>query len=269
MASRRWLRPRRWGPPLWQISPVPQKRYLDRLGLGVEDLFYHILATLHDPEYLSANSGALRVTWPRIPLPAWPHGDSDSAAALVLESAARGRTLAALLDPDSMVPGVTKAPILPELATIAVPATVSGRNMTQGDGMVTEGWGHFGQGSAVMPGQGRVNRRGFSVQEHAVMGAACTSSLGDATLDIHLNGNALWCNVPAAVWDYTLGGYQVLKKWLSYRENKILGRALTPGEIWYFTETARRIAAILLANHLDSDNWNSRVTTTETLGSSL
>ena len=24
--------------------------------------------------------------------------------------------------------------------------------------------------------------------------------------------------VPAAVWEYTIGGYQVLKKWLSYRE---------------------------------------------------
>ena len=81
------------------------------------------------------------------------------------------------------------------------------------------------------------------------MGAACTRALGDATLDIYLNANALWRNVPAAVWNYTLGGYQVLKKWLSYRENKILGRALTSDEVWYFTETARRIAAILLANY--------------------
>ena len=64
-------------------------RYLDQLGLGVEDLFHHILATLHDPDYLSTNSGALRVTWPRIPLPAWPDGESDSAASLILKSAAR------------------------------------------------------------------------------------------------------------------------------------------------------------------------------------
>ena len=224
-------------------------RYLDQIGLGVEDLFYHILATLHAPEYLSANSGALRVTWPRIPLPAWPDGESDAAATLILESATRGRALAALLDPDSMVPGVTEAPIRPELAPIAVPATVTDRNMTQGDRMVTEGWGHFGQGSTVMPGQGHVDSRGFSVEENAAMGAACTRALGDATLDIYLNANALWRNVPAAVWNYTLGGYQVLKKWLSYRENKILGRALTSDEVWYFTETARRIAAILLANY--------------------
>ena len=48
--------------------------------------------------------------------------------------------------------------------------------------------------------------------------------LGDTTFDIYLNCRAHWCNVPAAVWNYKLGGYQVLKKWLSYRESKVLGR---------------------------------------------
>ena len=42
-----------------------------------------------------------------------------------------------------------------------------------------------------------------------------------------------------------LGGYQVLKKWLSYRESKVLGRSLLPEEVQHFTDTARRIAAIL------------------------
>ena len=42
--------------------------YLDRLGLGVEDLFHHALAVLHDPAYREANAGALRMEWPRIPL---------------------------------------------------------------------------------------------------------------------------------------------------------------------------------------------------------
>ena len=55
-----------------------------------------------------------------------------------------------------------------------------------------------------------------------------------------------WRNVPAAVWGYKLGGYQVLKKWLSYRESKVLGRSLRPEEVRHFMDTARRIAAILL-----------------------
>ena len=56
---------------------------------------------------------------------------------------------------------------------------------------------------------------------------------------------AYWRNVPAAVWNYQLGGYQVLKKWLSYREQGVLGRALSAAEVQHFTDTARRIAALL------------------------
>ena len=56
---------------------------------------------------------------------------------------------------------------------------------------------------------------------------------------------------PPAVWNYKLGGYQVLKKWLSYRESKVLGRKLLPEEVHHFTDTARRIAAILLLARVD------------------
>ena len=62
----------------------------------------------------------------------------------------------------------------------------------------------------------------------------------------HLNDRAYWRNVPNAVWSYKLGGYQVLKKWLSYREHDVLGRPMTPEEVQHFTDTARRITAILI-----------------------
>jgi hypothetical protein len=56
------------------------------------------------------------------------------------------------------------------------------------------------------------------------------------------------------VWNYTLGGYQVLKKWLSYREQPLLGRALTFDEVKTFTSIARRIAAlVLLRDRLDAN----------------
>ena len=32
------------------------------------------------------------------------------------------------------------------------------------------------------------------------------------TFGIHLNEESVWCNIPAAIWNYRLGGYQVLKK---------------------------------------------------------
>jgi hypothetical protein len=48
------------------------------------------------------------------------------------------------------------------------------------------------------------------------------------------------------VWSYTIGGYQVMKKWLSYREKALLGRDLKVEEVREVTRMARRIEAILL-----------------------
>ena len=218
--------------------------YVKRLGLGAEDLFHHVLATLHDPAYRSANAGALRMGWPRIPLLGWPDDGGGDAATALANSAARGREIAAFLDPDTPVPGVTEGPLRPEIAAVAVPATASGHNMTGDDFAVTASWGHYGVGDAVMPGQGRAVERPFAAEERIAMEAA-VPALGETTFDIWLNGNAYWRNVPPAVWNYRLGGYRVLKKWLSYRERDILGRPLRIEEVRHFAQTARRIAVLL------------------------
>ena len=228
------------------------QRYLERLGADVDDLFRHVLAVLHDPAYREANAGALRMEWPRIPLPGWPDGEADGAAEALAKSAERGRELARLLDPDTPVTGVTQGALRPEIAALAVPATIDGRNMTGDDFALTAGWGHFGAGDTVMPGQGRVIERAYTSAERAALGDR-VATLGETTFDIYLNARAYWRNLPAAVWTYKLGGYQVLKKWLSYRERSILGRALSPEEVQHFTDTARRIRAILLVTTSNLD----------------
>ena len=169
---------------------------------------------------------------------------------VLAESAARGRELAQLLDPDTPVPGVTQGALRPEIAALAVPSTINGGNMTGDDFALTAGWGHFGAGDAVMPGQGRVVERAYTSQERAALGDT-VATLGETTFDIYLNARAYWRNLPAAVWTYKLGGYQVLKKWLSYRERSILGRALSPEEVQHFTNTARRIAGMVLASAMN------------------
>ena len=228
------------------------RHYLDRLGLGLEDLFHHVIATLHDSGYRTANAGALRMEWPRIPLPGWPDGDAHGAAEALAESAARGRAMAALLDSDTPVAGVTTGSLRPELTAIAVPTTTDGGNMAGDDFAVSAGWGHFGTGEAVMPGQGRIVERNYTDDERTTL-ADALPALGDTTFDVYLNERAYWRNVPATVWNYQLGGYQVLKKWLSYRESKVLGRALQAEEVQHFTDTARRISTIaqLVASEVD------------------
>ena len=79
--------------------------------------------------------------------------------------------------------------------------------------------------------------------------------LGTTTSDVYLNNTAYWRNVPASVWDYTIGGYQVIKKWLSYREHALLGRALTTDEAREVTHMARRIAAIVLLSPALDTNY--------------
>ena len=221
------------------------KRYLAALGASVEDLFHHVLAALHDPAYREDNAGALRMGWPRIQLPGWPDGKREGAVEALSLSAAYGRKLAALLNPETPVPGITRAPLRPAIAAIAVPSTIGGRNMGGEDFAVTAGWGYRGRGDAVMPGRGRIIERAFTPEESATVGDPLPD-LGGTTFDVPLNGEAFWRNVPAAVWDYRLGGYQVLKKWLSYRERKVLRRNLRGREVQQFAEIARRIAAVLM-----------------------
>jgi type ISP restriction-modification system protein len=81
--------------------------------------------------------------------------------------------------------------------------------------------------------------------------------LGDHTFDVYLNNFAYWRNIPLRVWEYTIGGYQVIKKWLSYRERPILGRGLTTDEVRTVTEIARRIAAIILMQPALNANYEA------------
>jgi hypothetical protein len=189
-------------------------------------LFYHALAVLHAPEYRVENSGALRQDWPRVPLP-------KSREALLV-SAKLGRQVAALLDTETPVDGVTKGKPRPELKAIAELNCSGEANLS-----LTAGWGHAGQNGVTMPGKGKLETRPFKAAE-------ATALSGPATHDVYLNESACWQNIPAPVWDYTIGGYQVIKKWLSYREHELLGRALTPDEAREVTHMARRIAALIL-----------------------
>jgi hypothetical protein len=212
--------------------------YLSDIGAKTECLFYHILAILHALAYRTENAGALRQDWPRIPLP-W-------AKAALIASAALGRQVAALLDTEAPVPGLTAGKIRDDFKTIAVFQRLDGKpaKPESGDLDLTAGWGHGGKGGITMPGKGKLIRQ------------------DNGAYDVFLNAVSCWRNVPEAVWNFTIGGYQVIKKWLSYREKPLLGRGLTPDEVRYVTEIARRLAALVALQPSLDDNYKNVIKAT-------
>lgn len=107
-----------------------------------------------------------------------------------------------------------------------------------------------------MPGQGRISHRALDSGERSAFGDSLPV-IGEETWDVFLNEQSYWKNVPRSVWEYSLGGYQVLKKWLSYRDRALLGRSLTIDEVGYFRDVVRRITALLLLGHALDANYRA------------
>jgi hypothetical protein len=207
-------------------------------------VWHHVLAIAYSPAWLAEHGDGIRQGWPRVPLP--------DAADLLRASAEIGERVAALLDPQTAVPGVSAGAPRPELACIAVPMTAPG---AERDWRLTAGWGSRSQRGITMPGRGRADERPFTEAEHAA--AVCSVLLGDTTHDVWMNDASYWRNIPEKVWDLSIGGYRVLKKWLSYREESIIERPLSEPEVSHFQATARRLAVMLLMTpELDANYWS-------------
>jgi hypothetical protein len=227
------------------LSPAA-RAYLAKLGIKNSDgadtsalIWMHALAIGYSPAYLAENADGVRQDWPRIPLP-------DSKA-ILLASAELGKQVAALLDTETPVQGVTAGTVRAELVKIAVVTRLTRETLNLS---ITAGWGHAGKEGVTMPGKGKLATKILDVGP-------------DYKLpwfefhDVYLNESACWKDIPAPVWDYTIGGYQVIKKWLSYREHELLGRALTPDEAREVTHMARRIAALILLQPALDKNYEA------------
>lgn len=136
--------------------------------------------------------------------------ESDDFAAVPLPSSAAtlasavdiGRQLVALFDPDTPVVGVTKGKIREDLRAVATFDVVSG---------TAELGGRYAEAGGIRD--------------------------GDSVL---WSGGKGWHNVPDDVWAFSIGGFQVLPKWLSYRVRS----GVTAADREQFRMICRRIAAI-------------------------
>ncbi|GCA92024.1 type ISP restriction/modification enzyme [Microcystis aeruginosa] len=234
------------------------RQYLNQLGINnleenIENaslIWLHALAIGYSPLYLGENADGIRQDFPRIPLP--------NSQELLIKSAQLGQAIASLLDTENPVIGVTKKPT-PALQKIALISCTDGGNLNpdKGDLIINVGWGHGGKNGVTMPGKGKAIARQYTTAEMSVISPEMRKLLGTKTYDIYLNDRAYWQNIPSRVWEYTIGGYQVIKKWLSYREEKLLGRGLTIAEVQEVSEMTRRITAIILLESDLDDNYQN------------
>lgn len=211
-------------------------------------IWLHALAIGYSPLYLDENGDAIRNGWPRVPLPE----DADA-----LEASARlGARIAGLLDLDTEADGVTGATkaLLQSVATVVgdAPADLELRSgwaivqrRTQKSGAVSR---------IVMPSDGRAVARLRTTAESAPLSQEQIELLGDDVIDVYLNESTYWSGVPRAAWMFKVGGFQVLRKWLSYRDAAVLARPLSVAEAREFTSIARRLTQLaLLGPELDAN----------------
>ncbi|MDT7541965.1 MAG: hypothetical protein QOE33_1869 [Acidobacteriota bacterium] len=256
------------------LSPAA-RAYLAALGVENVDedketaalVWMHALAIGYSPAYLSENADGIRNDFPRVPLPA-------SADALK-RSAALGRQVADLLAYDtadaasspSPLKGVVATPLRAEMRVVGIPSRTDNKQLSGDDFALAANWGYAGQNGVTMPGKGRSIERDYTDAERAAIeqGAAALgisadeafARLGATTFDVYLNDAAYWRCVPSRVWDYYIGGYQVIKKWLSYRERALLKRNLTTDELSEVSAMVRRLAALRLLESALDENYQA------------
>ncbi len=234
------------------------REYLASLGLPSPDdesdesrevaalLWNHALAIGYAPQYRAEHADGLSSDWPRVPLP--------NDAKTLRDSSALGAQVSGLLDVSRGVVGVTSAPLYSGMKLVGRIARVDGAqiNVNGGDLKVDVNWGSLDGKKNVMPGGGRVLVRVPTEEERTALDAL--GSTDESVLDIYLNANVCWKCVPKSAWETIIGGYQVLKKWLSYRDFKVLGRDLSVDEVREVEQIVRRLSALCaLQNELNAN----------------
>lgn len=249
-----------WRPNLSEMACS----YLD--GLEVRDyrqwmpsaklIWHHVMAVGYSPLYVDENNDAIRSNWPRIPL---PNNAADLSA-----SAELGERVGDLLDLGTPLIG-TSAPLGGRGDMIARIVRVDGGQLspTSGDLDISVGWATLqirtqtsgAVSRVVMPGSGRFEIRSRMHTEANGFSDDELDLLGPDVIDVYLNNEVCWAAVPEAVWDFKIGGFQVLRKWLSYRERVILGRSATVEEVREFSGICRRLTELVLLGPRLDDNY--------------
>lgn len=208
--------------------------------------WFHVLSICYSPAYVSDNAKMLKVDYPSIPMP-------DKRDRLVI-SAELGKDVAALLDDKWK-----------EASQNPIPHGIKILGNVRGNDYLLDGkWTHI-TSRGISLGRGIVEPlRGWDNEERGTLSEAFSSMqidehrgfelLGKAR-DICLNDKCRWKGVPDAVWNFRIGNRQVIRKWLSYRSETVIGRKMdVETEVKYVRGMIWRLATlILMTDRLDAN----------------
>jgi Type ISP C-terminal specificity domain len=187
--------------------------------------FRYSMAICHSPQYERDHRDSLAQDWPHVPI----SRDKKQFQEVVK----LGDQAALLLDPFADASGVLKELLGRDSNTLGVAERRGGGSIGESELMLE--YSYYGSG------RGRWNER--TPRDNEVMHA----TWGAATGDLYLNKEIFLAHVPSGIWQYELGGYPALKKWLGYRQKRRRDNApLSLRELDHFREMILRIAAILL-----------------------
>jgi hypothetical protein len=193
----------------------------------VRFLFRLALAIGHAPSFQREFAGALAHDWMRLPIPRDPGVLQDAAGV--------GEQVRILLDPLAPVADLND-----------VLRSILGDDITRIAQLTTD------DGSAIVEDDLRVDIAYFGAAPGGWRGRLpepaepWRDAWGQTTGDLSLNDCVYLRHVPERAWDYELGGYPVIKKWLGYREARRRQDApLTLDEKDHLRGMVQRICALL------------------------
>ena len=194
----------------------------------IRDIFRLALAIGHSPAFQRDFFGSLSHDWLRIPIPR-DRAEFERAVPI-------GDALVVLLDPlasATQVQSRLNSLIGHDAIRLAILTTADGRAADEDDLRIEIN--HFG----AAPGGWRPRPPRPDEPWH--------DAWGEGSGDLWLNGRVYLGHVPERAWTYELGGYQVVKKWLGYREaRRRSGAPLSFAEKDHLRSMIQRISAILL-----------------------
>ncbi|HZC24731.1 MAG TPA: type ISP restriction/modification enzyme, partial [Candidatus Binatia bacterium] len=193
------------------------------------DLFRYCVAIAHAPQYETDHKDSLAQDWPHIPI-IKDRAEFEKAVGL-------GERIAQLLNPFSNAAALIKAILGGDAKSLAVPQKVGAGNLKESD--LTVDFSYYGAGT------GRWVERAFDDSE------AQREQWGETTGNLYLSKSVFLKHVPKAIWQYELGGYPVIKKWLGYRQaTRRNGAPLSLGEMDELRGIVLRIATLLITRPL-------------------